>query len=634
MSPGSTTKRRVSDLNSASNVVLAEQVNPSPHTEQSSDDATQFTRDEDTPPRKLYLYFDTQLPVPDLGNLNIDPQTLPESPDLTLYQNPMAWSPARKNFTLFLSCTSTFLTAYSAGSYSPPASLIAADINATRVATLVGITTFCIGFSFAPMALAPFSEIWGRYPVFFGAGIVFVTFQGLCSVMPDLAGLLIARFLVGCGSSVFSSVMAGVLADLWTKEERNTPMALFSAAVLGGTACGPLISTVIVDLIADDSLAWKWCFWHQTIAGAVLVASIIVFFRESRASVLLTKRAKRLNTWYEDLEKAGVYRLRFEDAMLEKGAMPEGQGNPSHQSLKPLGSSEIKIYSGRIRWVVKEDEQRASLSELISTSVRRPFFLLFTEPVVFWLSLWAAFAWGVLYLSFAVVPYLYGVNLKEACWVYTAMIVATLVATIVGIAQERLLQHPQWKKVHDFAYADSKIWAFLRKHFPAEAPESRLYFSCITALLLPAGLLGGFLSPQGQGSNSNVPHAVGLGFAIWGIYSVYLATFNYLADSYQTYASSALAAQGFARNMLGGAFPVITGAMFDRMGVKGAGGFLGGVAMALSAAPWVLVLYGDRIRGKSKVMNPSGSIGHIVSPVKMAYIFRLNNSSSADLSTS
>lgn len=41
-----------------------------------------------------------------------------------------------------------------------------------------------------------------------------------------------------------------------------------------------------------------------------------------------------------------------------------------------------------------------------------------------------------------------------------------------------------------------------------------------------------------------------------GIFSIYLAVFNYLADSYHRYASSALAAQSFSRNMLAGAFPL------------------------------------------------------------------------------
>lgn len=566
--------------------------------DRSESDATETALDRDSPVRKLYLSFDTELPSPDYGV--VPREKLPLCPSLKPYESPLTWSSARKATGLALACISTFLTAYSAGSYSPPSRLIAADIHATHVEVLVGIVTFCMGFAVAPMALAPVSEIWGRYPVFFGAGIMFVVFQALCSVMPNLAGMLVARFFVGCGGSVFSSVMAGVLADLWKKEERNTPMALFSGAVLAGTGAGPLISTVFVNGIDDDTLAWRWCFWHQTIMGTLLVAAIIIFFRESRASVLLTRKAKTLNQWYAELERAGIYGVRFPNAEL--------LDQLSASSPSPVPGSESNTQSGgvdqltRIRWVVEEDEKRASLGTLIATSVKRPFFLLFTEPVVFWFSLWAAFSWGILFLSFAIVPYLYGTNLGKASRVYAAMIAASIVATAVGIAQDRLLQHPQWRQRENAAYRDSRFWAFMRKHFPAEAPEARLYFACITAMFLPLGLLGGFLSDQSQ---AGVSEAVGLGFATWGIYSVYLATFNYLADSYHIYASSALAAQGFARNVTGGAFPVITGYMFRRLGIKGAGGLLGGVATALTLTPFVLVFFGKKIRAKSKVMKVS-----------------------------
>ena len=68
-----------------------------------------------------------------------------------------------------------------------------------------------------------------------------------------------------------------------------------------------------------------------------------------------------------------------------------------------------------------------------------------------------------------------------------------------------------------------------------------------------------------------------IGCATMGIFSIYLAVFNYLADTYHRYASSALAAQSFCRNMLGGVFPLVTGAMFHRMTFAGASSFLGGV---------------------------------------------------------
>src|SRR5688572_28021865 len=121
------TKSEYSGPDAVDKGIVAQPITSNARTEESSDDSTQYTREEDTQIRKFYLFFNTQLPIPDLSNSSIDPQSLPPRPDLTLYQDPMTWSPARKYFTLLLSCISTFLTAYAAGSYSPPAALIAED---------------------------------------------------------------------------------------------------------------------------------------------------------------------------------------------------------------------------------------------------------------------------------------------------------------------------------------------------------------------------------------------------------------------------------------------------------------------------------------------------------------------------
>jgi len=88
-----------------------------------------------------------------------------------------------------------------------------------------------------------------------------------------------------------------------------------------------------------------------------------------------------------------------------------------------------------------------------------------------------------------------------------------------------------------------------------------------------------------------------------GIFSIYLAVFNYLADTYGKYASSALAAQSFCRNMLGGAFPLFTKQMFTKMTYQGAGSFLGAVSALLTIVPWMLIFYGPRIRARSKIAS-------------------------------
>ncbi|KAL4947068.1 hypothetical protein BDW69DRAFT_128004 [Aspergillus filifer] len=86
-----------------------------------------------------------------------------------------------------------------------------------------------------------------------------------------------------------------------------------------------------------------------------------------------------------------------------------------------------------------------------------------------------------------------------------------------------------------------------------------------------------------------------------GIFAVYLAVFNYLADTYHVYASSALAPQSFCRNLMGGVFPLVSKQLFDHLGFGAAASLLGGVGLGLTLVPWFLVLFGERIRAKSKL---------------------------------
>jgi len=216
------------------------------NTTDSSTDSDETVVNGDSPITYHYLTFETLLPKPSsLVSTKTSAPPAPSPPDLKKYTSPFDWPESRKSFTVWLSCIATLFTAYNAGAYSPAAKQMSDEWHVSEVAVLVGITTFCFGFAIAPMVLAPFSEINGRYPVFVGAGIVFLVCQICCTVTHSYAGMLVARFWVGCGSSVFSTMVGGVVSDLYHAEDRNTPMALFSGGVLFGTGLGPLVSGFI-----------------------------------------------------------------------------------------------------------------------------------------------------------------------------------------------------------------------------------------------------------------------------------------------------------------------------------------------------------------------------------------------------
>ncbi|KAH9868481.1 hypothetical protein J1614_007553 [Plenodomus biglobosus] len=501
-----------------------------------------------------YLTFETELPHP----TNIQPtqpgqEPPPQPPNLVKYMNPFDWSNKRKQFTIFVSCIITALTAFSAGAYSPGVGQMSEEWGVSNVAALVGITTFTTGFAIAPMVLAPFSEINGRRPMFIASGILFVISQLCSGLTRSYAGMLVVRFLVGVGGSTFSTMVGGVVSDIYHAEDRNTPMALFSGGALFGTGWGPLVCGFIA-----QNTTWRWIFYMQAISCGTMVALICVVFKETRGSVLLSRKAKELNRWYEAREAAGYYGFNITDS---------GKHGTS--------------YSERIRWKVKSDGDRASLAKMITISLYRPFHLLLTEPVVFWFSLWVAFSWAVLYLTLAAIPLVFqnnhGFSLQQANAVFSSVCIATILATMLSIYQEK----------------------FARKHGKlASTPEGRLCFACVESALMPIGLF-----MFGWTSFSNIHWIVptlSIGIATIGIFAIYLATFNYLADTYHRYASSALAAQSFCRNMLGGIFPLITTQMYNKLGYGPASSLLGGIGTLLTVVPWILVFYGPRIRARSK----------------------------------
>lgn len=416
-----------------------------------------------------FLTFETPLPSPtQLSN------SAPECPDLKKYSDPFQWSKGRKNVLIWLSCAATGSAAYGAGSYASAVPQMEDRWHINQVVAYIGVTMFTVGFAVAPMVLAPFSEINGRRPVFLVTGFLFFVFVIVCASTPTFAGMLIARFLGGCAASTFSTMVGGVVADIYHAADRNTPMTYFTGAVMFATGLGPLISGFIA-----AHVNWRWVFWVHAIYVGLLVVVLVLFFKETRGSVLLSRRAEVLNKWYEARETAGLYGFDI--------VSPEG-----------------KRQSQRIRWKVAGDGIRLNLRAMIATSLSRPFHMLFTEPVVFFFSLWISFSWAILYMMFDIIPYMfskvYGFTDAQSGAVFAAISIAGILATILNIVQERLA---------------------LRYGKLAATPEARLYFCCVESALLPIGLF-----MFGWSARPSVPWivpAIAVACATFGIFSIYLA---------------------------------------------------------------------------------------------------------------
>ncbi len=113
--------------------------------------------------------------------------------------------------------------------------------------------------------------------------------------------------------------------------------------------------------LTSQYTSWQWIFYSQAIGNAVMVVAVTLFFRETRGSVLLSRKAHALNMWYEACEQAG------------------------HASMSmPSGSDDNDKVNERIRWKAKADEERESLRKILKTSLTRPFCKqsrFFVQPI-------------------------------------------------------------------------------------------------------------------------------------------------------------------------------------------------------------------------------------------------------------
>ncbi|GAA5861875.1 hypothetical protein JCM5353_007126, partial [Sporobolomyces roseus] len=442
--------------------------------------------------------------------------------------NPFNWSSRKKWTTCLLCCVFTFLVAFAGTAFGQGSGSMMRDLNCSKELATLGLSIFPLGFGIGPLFTAPLSESYGRYPLYFGSALIYLVFFIPIAYGQNIATVIICRFIAGIAASTGSTLVGGTVSDLFEAHNRGLPMAIFSISAFGGTGLGPAVSGYI-----ELKMGWRWIQWVQMMCAGCLAIGIIFFTRETRGSVILSKRAKRM-----------------------------------------------RKETGDERYQCRSDAERASLAVLLKVSLTRPLYLLGTESIVFFFSLWAGFSWGCLYLLVEAIPLIfgnvYGFNIGEVGLTFYSVIVSTF----IGFLSSYYLQE-KW----------------YQKNVAKKGPEARLYLSLVGGLVFPAGA---FILAFSQGRGHWFGAVVGMFLIFYGVYTIYLAVFTYLADVYTIYASSALSGQSLCRNLAAFSFPLFTEQMYEGMGYQWASFLAGMLALMLAATPFVLIKYGPSIRAKSK----------------------------------
>lgn len=343
---------------------------------------------------------------------------------------------------------------FTAGIYIPSIHSVTHEFRGvSTVGAIIPFSIFVLGYAFGPIFAAPCSETFGRRIVYWTCipcYAFFILGAGLAKTFPTL---IICRFLAGLFGSPGVSIGSGVIADVWSAEERTVPMAAFVVAPFIGPTVGyvffPLacvpgdlfdkerykltpVSRALVGGFVVKGKDWRWTQW-TTLFFSVAIYISCLFMRETYKKTILARRARKLGL--------------------------------SHSSHQPITTQ--------------------TALHFISVTLIRPMHMLLTEPVVGLLSLYVAFAFATVYAFYAAIPWTferaYAFSISSQGLGFLSLTVGYVAAIGIILTLTRLLKERRRRK--NAAIIENAGEAAV----PA-SPEENLYLAMLGSPLLPVAL--------------------------------------------------------------------------------------------------------------------------------------------------
>ncbi|KAK7529045.1 putative MFS multidrug transporter [Phyllosticta citriasiana] len=400
------------------------------------------------------------------------------------------------------------------------------------------VTTWAFGAAIFAFTILPLMEDFGFRRVFLGTYAAFLLFLIPQAVAQNFATLIVTRFFCGGCVSIIANSASSLIGNIWADEHsRTVPMSLWIAVYLAGSSMGPVIGATVFKF-----LSWRWISYCQLIWCGALYPVYWMLMPETRNSVILLARAKKLRK--------------------------EGK----------------EAYT-------KEELDNTPLLKVVLKSFNRPLYMLVTEPVAFVCTLIDGLVVGTIYLftqsTEQIFASLYGWTPVQAGFLQSAVVVGEIFGLVGALGNAKLY----------FASAKRNT------EIPGTPiPEARLYMSIIAGFL---GMTGGMFvyAWTAYPSLPWIAPAVGLAMVGAGNTVVIIGACDYIVDAYAKYAASAIAACALGENVLAAFIPLAAQSMYNNLGYQWASSLLGFVALALTCGPVVLVLYGRQIRDRSPFMK-------------------------------
>ncbi|KAJ5493165.1 hypothetical protein N7539_001911 [Penicillium diatomitis] len=210
----------------------------------------------------------------------------------------LCFSPARKRIIVFILSFCSFLAPISSTSILSGIPEVADTFHTSGSVINASNALYLAFMGISAPFWGPFSQVYGRRPIFLASAFLFFAFSIGTAAAPNLPAYFIFRVLTAFQGTSFLVVGSSAIGDVYEPRARATALGWFLSGTLIGPAFGPFIGGVIVTF-----RSWRVVFWLQTALGGCGTLLVFFFFPEtyghldktSLASKSFSEKAKYLS---------------------------------------------------------------------------------------------------------------------------------------------------------------------------------------------------------------------------------------------------------------------------------------------------------------------------------------------------
>ena len=410
--------------------------------------------------------------------------------------NPHNWSYTSRIFITFMVASIGFVVGVASSIDSSALPHAAAEFGVSEVAESLATGMYLIGFGAGALFAGPFSETVGRNPVYITTMVLYMIFIMASGLAPNFGAQIAFRFLAGFFGSTPLTCAGGSLSDIWGPFERVYAFPVFANGAFLGPILGPVMGGYIVSTGVLPS--WRWTEWITLIMSGVVLTLVTLLLPETFPPVLLKWKAAHLRAITGDDRYRAEVEVRMDPFLTRLGR-----------------------------------------------ALYRPFLLTATEPIILLVALYLTVIYIILFTFLDGYTYIFqdihrtSEGVTGLCFLGIAigLCLASILVPIIASQAKRELH---------------KIREAGGDRLP---PEFRLWFSMYGAPAIPISLFW-----MGWTSDSSIsiwsPLAASVLFG-YGILTVFISSYQYVIDSYEIYAASALASVTLIRYVAAGGMTVV-----------------------------------------------------------------------------